>query len=218
MVENLRVFLVDDHTVLREGLMGLINRQTDMQVVGQAGDGQAVLRQAPNLNAEVVVMDISMPKMNGIEATERLRQVAPQSKVVILTRHCDVGYLRMIMQVGAAGYVSKQSDSADLLAAIRTVAAGGTFIDRELTGQLLNNYLGRQLPQSNGTLVDMTEREESVLRLIAWGHSNKEIADQLGISVKTVEYHKARAMEKLALRSRAEVVNYALHRGWLQEN
>lgn len=217
-MENLRVFLVDDHTVLREGLMGLINRQTDMQVVGQAGDGQAVLRQAPNLNAEVVVMDISMPKMNGIEATERLKQVAPQSKVVILTRHCDVGYLRMIMQVGAAGYVSKQSDSADLLAAIRTVAAGGTFIDRELTGQLLNNYLGRQLPQSNGALVDMTEREESVLRLIAWGHSNKEIADQLGISVKTVEYHKARAMEKLALRSRAEVVNYALHRGWLQEN
>lgn len=217
-MENLRVFLVDDHTVLREGLMGLINRQTDMQVVGQAGDGQAVLRQVPNLNAEVVVMDISMPKMNGIEATERLKQVAPQSKVVILTRHCDVGYLRMIMQVGAAGYVSKQSDSADLLTAIRTVAAGGTFIDRELTGQLLNNYLGRQLPQSNGALVDMTEREESVLRLIAWGHSNKEIADQLGISVKTVEYHKARAMEKLALRSRAEVVNYALHRGWLQEN
>lgn len=217
-MENLRVFLVDDHAVLREGLMGLINRQTDMQVVGQAGDGQAVLRQVPNLNAEVVVMDISMPKMNGIEATERLKQVAPQSKVVILTRHCDVGYLRMIMQVGAAGYVSKQSDSADLLTAIRTVAAGGTFIDRELTGQLLNNYLGRQLPQSNGAFVDITEREESVLRLIAWGHSNKEIADQLGISVKTVEYHKARAMEKLALRSRAEVVNYALHRGWLQEN
>lgn len=217
-MENLRVFLVDDHAVLREGLMGLINRQTDMQVVGQAGDGQAVLRQAPNLNVEVVVMDISMPKMNGIEATERLKQVAPQSKVVILTRHCDVGYLRMIMQVGAAGYVSKQSDSADLLTAIRTVAAGGTFIDRELTGQLLNNYLGRQLPQANGALVDMTEREESVLRLIAWGHSNKEIADQLGISVKTIEYHKARAMEKLALRSRAEVVNYALHRGWLQEN
>lgn len=217
-MDNLRVFLADDHAVLREGLMGLINRQTDMQVVGQAGDGQAVLRQAPNLNPAVVVMDISMPKMNGIEATERLKQVAPQSKVVILTRHCDVGYLRMIMQVGAAGYVSKQSDSADLLTAIRTVAAGGTFIDRELTGQLLNNYLGRQLPQASGALVDMTEREESVLRLIAWGHSNKEIADQLGISVKTVEYHKARAMEKLALRSRAEVVNYALHRGWLQEN
>ncbi len=217
-MENLSVFLVDDHAVLREGLLGLINRQTDMQVVGQAGDGQAVLRQAPNLNPAVVVMDISMPKMNGIEATERLKQVAPQSKVVILTRHCDVGYLRMIMQAGAAGYVSKQSDSADLLTAIRTVAAGGTFIDRELTGRLLNNYLGRQLPQANGMLVDMTEREESVLRLIAWGHSNKEIADQLGISVKTVEYHKARAMEKLTLRSRAEVVNYALHRGWLQEN
>lgn len=93
-MENLRVFLADDHAVLREGLMGLINRQTDMQVVGQAGDGQAVLRQAPNLNPAVVVMDISMPKMNGIEATERLKQVAPQSKVVILTRHCDVGYLR----------------------------------------------------------------------------------------------------------------------------
>lgn len=217
-MDNLRVFLVDDHAVLREGLMGLINRQTDMQVVGQASDGQAVLRQVPDMNAEVVVMDISMPKMNGIEATEKLKQIAPQSKVVILTRHCDVGYLRMIMQVGAAGYVSKQSASVDLLAAIRTVAAGGTFIDRELTGQLLNNYLGRQLPQTNGALVDMTEREESVLRLIAWGHSNKEIADKLGISVKTVEYHKARSMDKLALHSRAEVVNYALHRGWLQEN
>ncbi|MBI1764864.1 MAG: response regulator transcription factor [Acidobacteria bacterium] len=217
-MENLRVFLVDDHAVLREGLMGLINRQTDMQVVGQAGDGQSVLRQAPNVNPAVVVMDISMPKMNGIEATERLKEVSPQTKVVILTRHSDVGYLRMIMQAGAAGYVSKQSDSTDLLTAIRTVAAGGTFIDRELTGQLLNNYLGRQLPQPGGSMVDMTEREESVLRLIAWGHSNKEIADQLGISVKTVEYHKARAMEKLTLRSRAEVVNYALHRGWLQEN
>ena len=198
--------------------MALINRQTDMQVVGQAGDGQAVLKQVLGANPAVIVMDISMPKMNGIEATERLKLLAPQTKVVILSRHCDVGYLRMILQAGAAGYVSKQSDSADLLTAIRTVAAGGTFIDRGLAGQLVSNYLGRQAPREAGANADLTEREESVMRQIAWGHSNKEIADQLGISIKTIEYHKARAMEKLALRSRAEVVNYALHKGWLQEH
>ena len=214
---QLRVYLADDHTILREGLVTLINRQSDMQIVGQAGDGQTVLRQAPQIKPTVVVMDISMPKLNGIEATERLKQIAPETKIVVLSRYCDVGHLRLILQAGAAGYVSKQSGAADLLTAIRAVAAGGTFIDRELSSQLVNNYLIHQTPRELSAAVDLTEREEDVLRQIAWGHSNKEIADQLGISIKTVEYHKARAMEKLALHSRAEVVNFALHHGWLQE-
>ncbi|NOT63371.1 MAG: response regulator transcription factor [Acidobacteria bacterium] len=217
-MKSLRVFLVDDHAVLREGLAVLINNQPDMQVVGQAGDGQAALRQVGQAEAHVVVMDISMPRMNGLETTERLRQAFPHARVLILSRHCDVGNLRMILQAGAAGYVSKQSHSNDLLAAIRAVAAGGTYIDQELAGRLVNNYLGRQLPKDNLSHHDITDREEGVLKQIAWGFSNKEIADQLGISVKTVEYHKARAMEKLTLKSRAEIVNYALHRGWLKED
>jgi two-component system, NarL family, response regulator NreC len=214
----LRVFLVDDHTVLREGLAVLINNQPDMQVVGQADDGQAALRQVGHADAHIVVMDISMPRMNGLEATEKLRQSFPHTRVLILSRHCDVGSLRMILQAGAGGYVSKQSNSDDLLSAIRAVAAGGTYIDQELAGRLVNNYLGRQLPKDGLTHSDVTEREEGVLKQIAWGFSNKEIADQLGISVKTVEYHKARAMDKLTLKSRAEIVNYALHRGWLKED
>jgi two-component system, NarL family, response regulator NreC len=216
-MKSLRVFLVDDHAVLREGLAVLINNQPDMQVVGQVGDGQAALRQVSQAEANVVVMDISMPRLNGLETTEKLKQAHPGARVLILSRHCDVGSLRMILQAGAAGYVSKQSNSDDLLSAIRTVAAGGTYIDQELASRLVNNYLGRQLPKDGLTHADVTDREESVLKQIAWGYSNKEIADQLGISIKTVEYHKARAMDKLTLKSRAEIVNYALHRGWLKD-
>jgi len=216
---KLRILLVDDHAVLREGLKALINAQPDMEVVGQAGNGREAVGKAKHCQVDVIVMDVSMPDLGGAEATEQIKRECPQVRVLALTRHADQGYLRRLLRAGASGYVLKKSAADELIHAVRVVAAGGAYVDPNLASELFENFVGRA-PSTDPalSLSDLTEREAEVLRLIAWGLSNKEIAAKLDISVKTVEYHKARSSEKLHLQSRTDILRYALSQGWLQES
>lgn len=216
-MDKLRILLADDHVVLRDGLTALINAQMDMEVVGYAGDGRAVVQQTRSCRPDVVVMDLSMPGMSGVQATEYLKQEFPEVRVIVLTWHSEPAYVRQLLKVGARGYVLKQAAAEELISAIRTVAAGGTHLDSTLTGRAVNQFVRTHTHSSESAEPDLSERESEVVRLTALGYSNKEIALQLGISVKTVDTYKARAMEKLGLHSRAAIVRYALQRGWLDE-
>jgi DNA-binding NarL/FixJ family response regulator len=216
MANKLRVYLADDHAVVRAGLKALINAEPQMEVSGEAGDGRTACQEVQELQPDVVVMDVSMPQMNGAQATAQLKQVCPSVKVLALTVHEDKGYLRLLLEAGASGYMLKRAAAEELIHAIRTVAAGGVYLDPALAGKVVGSFVrppaGRGAPESG----DLSDREAEVVRLIAAGHSNKEIASRLGLSVKTVETYKARSMEKLGLDSRADLVRYAVQRGWLQ--
>ena len=213
----LRVLLADDHLTVRHGLKLLIDSQADMKVVSEASDGRAAVEQARDLHPDVVVMDISMPGMNGLVATRTLKQIRPDAVVVILTRHGDDAYLQELLRAGADGYVLKQSAASELLQAIRATAAHGQYLDSALTARVTAGFLARSGRKAQGTGASLSEREAEVLRLIAAGHSNKEIASQLDLSVKTVEVHKANAARKLGLKGRIDIVKYALLQGWLSD-
>jgi DNA-binding NarL/FixJ family response regulator len=216
-VDKLRIFLADDHMVVREGLKSLVNAQADMHVVGEADNGDAAWRSACELVPDVVVLDVSMPLMNGAEATERLRRECPRVKVLALTVFEDKSYLRQMLDAGASGYVLKRAVTDELVRAIRTVAAGGSYVDPTLAGSLVTNFFNQDTAEGHAPAAELSEREAQVLRLIAWGYSNKEIGWKLNISSKTVDTYKLRLMEKLNLRSRTDIVRYALRQGLLQE-
>jgi DNA-binding NarL/FixJ family response regulator len=217
-VNKLRVFLADDHMVVRMGLKTLVDAQPDMHVVGEADNGTAAWQRAKALLPDVVVMDVSMPEMSGAQATERLKRECPQVKVLALTIYEDRGYLRQMMEAGASGYVLKRAVTEELVRAIRTVAAGGSYLDQLLASKIVGSYFNQDPADGKDSAADLSERESQVLRLIAWGYSNKEIGWKLNISVKTVDTYKLRLMEKLNLRSRTDIVRYALHRGLLQDD
>jgi DNA-binding NarL/FixJ family response regulator len=215
-MDKLRIFLADDHAVVREGLKTLVNAQPDMTVIGEASDGLKVWEDARDCAASIVIMDVSMPQLNGAQATVQLREHCPDIKVLALSVHEDTGYLRQLLAAGAAGYVLKRSAADMLIQAIRTIADGGIYLDPAIAGKvvggLINKPAAGEAPEA-----ELSAREADVIRLIAHGYSNKEIATQLGLSVKTVETYKARAMEKAGLDSRVAIVRYALERGWLGE-
>lgn len=211
----LRVLLADDHVTVRYGLRLLIDQQPDMKVVAEASDGKAAIQLAEASPVDVIVMDISMPGMNGLVATRKLKELQPAAAIVTLTRHGDDAYLQELLRAGVSGYVLKQSAPTELLQAIRAAAAGGQYLDSSLTARVTAAFLAREnkgLNRSDGVI---SERESAVLRLIASGYSNKEIAAQLSLSVKTVEAHKANAMRKLDLNGRIDIVRYATLQGWL---
>jgi DNA-binding NarL/FixJ family response regulator len=213
---KLRIMLADDHETVREGLKMIVNAQDDMEVVGFASDGREAVAKAQELLPDVLVMDISMPKLNGLKATEKINEVCPQVKVLTLSRHADDGYIRELLGAGARAYVLKQSAPGELIHAIRAVAAGGKYIDPKLAAKVMDNYSDRAVrgePKGN-----LTDRESQILRLIALGYSNKEIAARLSLSVKTVEVHKANAMRRLNITSRIDLVRYAIFQGWLQDH
>jgi DNA-binding NarL/FixJ family response regulator len=215
-MSKLRIMLADDHETVREGLKMIVNAQDDMEVVGFAGDGREAVAKAQELLPDVLVMDISMPKLNGLKATKKLNAVCPQVKVVTLSRHADDGYIRELLAAGACAYVLKQSAPTELIHAIRAVAAGGKYIDPKLAAKVMGSYSDRgPRGEAKGNLSD---RESEVLRLIALGYSNKEIAARLSLSVKTIEVHKANAMRKLNITSRIDLVRYAIFQGWLQDH
>jgi two-component system, NarL family, response regulator NreC len=216
-MKKLRILLADDHKVVRDGLRLLIDGQRDMRVVGEASNGKEALQQARELKPEVVVMDLSMPELNGLQATERLKAERPEIKVVALTVHEDTSYLLQLCKAGAAGYVLKRSAGDDLIRAIRAVAAGGLHYDPTVASKALTGRLGESPRKAGLHPADLSEREKEVLILVAWGYSNKEIAGDLDLSIKTVETYRVRISEKLDLRSRAEIVQYALRQGWLNE-
>lgn len=214
---KLRVLLADDHMIVREGLKSLINSQLDMEVVGEAENGKQALQCAAALSPDVVVMDISMPEMNGVEATEQLRKNSPATRIVALTVYEDLGYLRQLLDAGACGYVLKRAVVEELVQAVRTCAAGGTYIAPSLAAQAVGTYVRRGSAAGGESRGELSERETQVLRLMAWGSSNKEIAAKLNISVKTVETYKVRLMGKLQLTSRVDLVRYALRHGMLRD-
>ena len=216
-MEKLRIFLADDHRVVREGLKLLINSQPDMEVIGEADDGPATIQAVIHLTPDIIVLDITMPELNGDHTTQQLKQIDPNIKVVALSVHEDKSYLRRLLQAGASGYVLKRATAEELINAIRIVAQGGVYLDPSLAGKVVTSFLQNPSPKSAKGENTLSLRESEVMRLIAQGHSNKEIASHLDISVKTVETYKARAMEKTGLHSRADIVRYAVQRGWLQE-
>lgn len=213
-MNRLKVLLVDDHAMLREGLKALIDSQADMRCVGEASNGKAAIAEAQSLSPDVVILDVSMPKFNGLQATEQIVKSCPSSKVLSLTRHSEDIYVRQLLKAGASGYVLKQSSSGILLTAIRTVAAGQSYLDPAVTAKVVGGYVAKLASRKTGQ-AEPSERESEVLRLIANGYSNKEIAAQLKLSVKTVEVHKANAMRKLNMRGRIDIVKFAVLQGWL---
>jgi DNA-binding NarL/FixJ family response regulator len=218
-IPKLRILLADDHETVREGLKSILNAQDDMEVVGEASDGRTAVSQARELLPDLVVMDVSMPRFNGVKATEAMQQCCPKVKVLALTRHADDGYLQQLLRAGASGYVLKQSRAAELLAGIRTVARGGKYLDPTIAERVIGEYGRRVSPAAavSGIGPALSPREEEILRMAAWGYSNKEMAAKLELSVKTIETHKANAMQKLRLHNRIDIVRFALMQGWLQD-
>jgi len=210
----LRVFLADDHTIVREGLRALINANPDMKVVGEAADGATAVTKVAELDPDVVVVDISMPGLNGAKATALLKDAKPARKVLALTLHEERSYVRLLLDAGASGYVLKRSAAEELIHAIKAVADGRIYLDPSLAGGVLESLRNRPTKVGDDSEVELSQREAEVLRLIALGYSNKEIAAKLELSVKTVETYKKRSVEKLGLRSRVDIVRYAVEQGW----
>lgn len=216
-MSKLRIILADDHKIMREGLRMLVNSQADMEVVGEADNGRIAITLTHKLQPDVVVMDVSMPELNGLKATEKLKELFPSIKILALTRHMDEGYLKQLLEVGASGYVLKQSASEELVRAIHAVVNGQTYLDPAMMEQFVGNVIGRRAARGSPAKGDLSPREEEVLRLIAWGHLSKEVAARLQISIKTVEAHKTNGMQKLGMKSRIDLVHYALLQGWLKD-
>lgn len=214
---TIRVLVADDHAVVRSGLAMLINSQQDMQVVGVAADGREAVELGVKLLPHVALMDLSMPPgENGLIATARLKELLPQTRVLILTMHDDEEYLFQSLKAGAVGYILKNAPDFDLLKAIRTVHQGESYLYPSAAKSLIEGFLRQgNKGEKIESLQLLTEREKQTLRLVAMGYANKDIAGQLCLSVKTVEAYKARIMEKLHLKSRPEMVKYAMKKGLL---
>ena len=217
MGSRLRILLADDHAIVRQGLRLLIESQPEMTVVGEAADGDAAVAQAQALQPDIVVMDISMPGTSGLTATRTLKQRQSGLVVLVLTRHVENTYLQELLRAGASGYVMKQSPPPQLLQAIRVVASGGIYLDPAITARVADGLLDGRQGAGREPAAAISDRESEVLRLVAVGHSNKEIADRLNISIKTVEVHKANAMRKLGLTGRVDVIRYGVLQGWLYD-
>lgn len=212
---RIRILLADDHTVLRAGLRALLSAQPDLEVVGEASDGAEAVRLSRTLAPDVVVMDIGMPGTGGMDATARIRRDFPTVRVLVLSMHDDQGYLRQALKAGASGYVLKRAADTTLLAAIRAAARDEVYLDPSMARGLVEEVVR---PGGAGRKpAPLSDREQDVLRLLARGHTNQQVADRLCIGIKTVETYKARLMEKLGLKGRAELVRYAIQHGFLKE-
>ncbi len=212
--KKLRILLGDDHAVLRAGLRVLLNLEEDIEVVGEAADGEEVVEMVEKTLPDLVLLDLTMPKLSGLECLERILERQPTMKILVLTMHDDEEYMKAVIRAGGKGYVLKKAADVELLSAIRTVSRGELYIYPPMAAALLYQMVG---PQTSGNKdkkeKGLSEREREVLKYLALGHTNQEIAEFLHISVKTVETYKTRVMEKLDLRKRAELVRYAMENG-----
>ena len=212
---KIRVLLADDHAVLRAGLRALLNAEPDLEVVGEAADGEEVVERAVQVQPDVIVMDIQMPRMSGLEATRTLKARNVPSKILILTMHAESQYLLPLLEAGGSGYVLKSGADTELIEAIRTVHRGEVFLYPAATKLLVEGYLERST-RADDPFDGLTEREREVLKFVAEGYSGTEIAERLVISPKTVDTYRERIMQKLGLRHRWELVRYALKKGMLK--
>jgi two-component system, NarL family, response regulator NreC len=216
-MSKIRLLLVDDHAVIRSGLRMLLQAQPDFEIVGEAETGLEAIAQVKKHQPDIVLMDIQMPDMNGIEATKKLRSISPQTAILALTMHEDDQYFFEMLHAGAAGYVPKRAAPDELVSAIRTIARGEVFLYPSLATRLVQDYLKRAEGEDQPLIYDeLTPREREVLTLIAEGLTNPGIAEQLVISVKTVDRHRENIMRKLNLHSRVELVKYALKLGLIE--
>ena len=218
--EHIRILLADDHAVLRAGLRALLNSEADLNVVGEAGDGQETLNQVEALRPDVVVLDLTMPGLSGLDIIEQLTTQYPDTRVLVLTMHADRHYIRHVLQAGGAGYILKSGADTELITAIRQVARGNSYLNPEATQVLLDDYRDKQNepePAAPHSLETLSDREHEVLVMTALGYSSREIGEMLFISPKTVDTYRQRLMEKLGLESRADLVQYALKHGLLNK-
>lgn len=212
-----RVLLVDDHAILRDGLRALLNYYDDVEVVGEADDGAEAMAKVGELKPDVVLMDVAMPGMNGIEATRLVRQRYPQIRVLILTQHEDRQYVMPLLEAGASGYVPKRALGADLITALRSVARGDAFLYPDVATTVVEE-IARKGPATTPQVDILTRRERGVLKLIADGQTNAQIAVILSLSVKTVEWHRMNLMSKLDVHTVADLVRYALRHGLVEDD
>jgi len=211
-MNQIRVLLVDDHAILREGLRARLELEPDLQVVGEAEDGRAAVEQARQLHPDVVVMDISMPLLNGIEATRQIKCLPDKIEVLVLSMHDDEGYIRQALTAGALGYILKDADARELIDAIRAINKGEAVLSSAITRLVIEDYLrfGEIRPTDENDC--LTPREREVMQLIAEGYTNKQIAKMLNISIKTVQVHRTNMMKKLDLHDRGELIKYAIQK------
>jgi len=211
---KIRVLIADDHAILREGIRALLGLCDDMEVVGEAADGVEAIEQCRRLQPDVVLMDIAMPGLGGLEATLEIKKEKPRTKILVLTQYEDREYIRRFLKAGVSGYVLKKAASSELAAAIRAVQRGGLVLDPEVAQEAMEEF---RTPSATGRSSDsydlLTDREKEVLKLVAEGRSNKEVAEALGISVKTAMSHRERLMGKLQLHSRTDLIKFALRKG-----
>jgi len=209
-----RVLVADDHTIVRQGLRAILEAEADIEVVGEAADGREAVRKGLTLQPDVVVMDVSMPRMNGLEATSRLVKDCPSISVVALTMHSSEEYVYSLLKAGARGYLLKESVSSDLVEAIHAVVGGGTYLHPNISTKVVDGYLKLpRVPRGEGLPEILTPREREILQLIAEGHTNKEIAAVLVLAVKTIENHRSRIMDKLEIHNVAGLTRYAISKG-----
>jgi RNA polymerase sigma factor (sigma-70 family) len=211
MLRKIRILLADDHAVVRRGFGLILGQEPDMQVIGEAGNGVDAVRLALELRPTLVIMDIAMTPVNGVEATRRIIEAAPDTRILILSMHKDAVYVRETLRAGAKGYLLKESIDQDLLRAVRAVAQGDGFLSPEVSGTVLQDYQKVEDPFDQ-----LTAREREVLQLLAEGKTAKEIATELDISVYTVDAHRGRIMKKLSSRSSTEIVRFAMRKGLVQ--
>jgi len=210
-MNKIRVLLVDDHAVLREGLRSLLSMQDDIEVVGEAGDGEQALEHIQRTRPDIVLMDVAMPVMDGLEATRRVKENFPNCRVLILTQHDNREYVFSLLQAGAVGYVLKKAGGIEVINAIRSTYREGAFLPPSVAKEVMERYVRH--PAEEVSRPHLTEREIQVLRLVAEGKSNKEIAELLVLSAKTVMAHRTNIMSKLGIHNKAELVKYAIRQG-----
>jgi DNA-binding NarL/FixJ family response regulator len=215
--DRIRLLLVDDHPVMRAGLRLLLGLEKELLVVGEASNGVQAIRLAREMRPAVVIMDVSLPELGGAEATKQITSEFPETRVLILSAHEEASFARLLLGAGASGYALKRSAAEELVGAVRLVAGGGVYVDPALAAELENRGSRRRSSPDGMPVVSLSERESEVIRLIARGHTSKEMAETLGISARTLETYKARAMSKLSLRTRADLIRFAERSGWLRD-
>jgi len=215
---SIHILLADDHTILRAGLRMMLNAQPDFEVVGEAQDGRQAIQEAQRLQPDVILMDITMPDMNGIEATRQIKKLLPETKVLILTMHEHDEYVFQALRAGASGYMLKEAADTDLISALRVIQNGQFYLSPTAQSVMVGDYLQRvRTGEEKDSYSSLTEREHEILKLVAEGYTNNKIAERLIISPKTVDTHRTHVMDKLNLHSRAELVKYAMRRGLLED-
>ncbi|GCF08828.1 response regulator [Dictyobacter arantiisoli] len=215
---KIRILLADDHTILRAGLRMMLNAQPDMEVIGEAQDGRQAIEEAQKLQPDVILMDITMPDINGIEATRQIKRILTDVKILVLTMHENDEYVFQALRAGASGYMLKEAADTELITAIHVIKIGQFYLSPTAQSVVIGDYLQRvRTGEERDSYSSLTEREREILKLVAEGHTNNQIAERLVISPKTVDTHRTHVMDKLNLHSRAELVKYAMRRGLLED-